>query len=361
MLLKAGTRTLQFLDPQYLPAEVLRRYPKLSLDDPFPLTETARTGNPIWIETFDEYITRYPNMEDVLRNITGSQASATVPLIVDGRRIGAMGISFPHSRQFSQADRRFLLTLADHCAQALERARLYDAEHAARMEAEAANALKLRFLAIISHELRTPLTSIKGFTSTLLAEDVRFSEEDQRKFLSIIEAEADRLYALIVQLLNMSQIQAGALQIERVPCTLGELMAMARPQLEALSVHHALKIDIDAQDTLLFIDAARIVQVLSNLVQNATKYAPPGTAITASARRVDHAITFSVRDDGPGILPADRQRIFEPFHQLKGGKQGVGLGLAICKGLVEAHGGRIWVEETASPGALISFALPTDL
>jgi PAS domain S-box-containing protein len=242
-----------------------------------------------------------------------------------------------------------------------ELADLLRREQDARAEAEEANALKLKFLAMISHELRTPLTSIKGFVSSLLATDVMWSAEQQRDFLQTAEGETDKLTDLVEHLLDLSRMHAGTLRILPEPQPLVSIVNTARAQLQMLTARHELVLALNGGLPDVLADGQRIAQVIVNLVDNAVKYSPPHTRITLGASPTAEGIQISVSDEGEGIAPDDRQLVFETFHQVtrKSRQKGAGLGLAICKGLVEAHGGRIWIEERDGPGTTICFTLPT--
>jgi len=275
--------------------------------------------------------------------------------------IGGLSISFDFYRPFNQEEQNFLLTLAHQCALALERARLYDAERKARQAAQRANDLKTQFLGMISHKLRTPLTSIKGFASTLLAQDVAFSPSEQHDFIRVLDEEADKLAELVDQLLDLTSLQAGTLSMQAEPQPFDTILSAAHHQLTAFTAHHHFSIDLSPSLPAVLADTYRIAQVVSNLVHNAAKFSPAGTVITLSARPVDTMLEIRVSDQGTGISAEDRLTVFEAFRQLNtrtGERRGAGLGLSICKALVEAHGGHIWVEDQLSPGTTIAFTLP---
>ncbi|MBI5564640.1 MAG: GAF domain-containing protein [Chloroflexi bacterium] len=284
------------------------------------------------------------------------------PLIAGGQWYGVLSLHFNARHALAVEDVRHLRGLVDQTAIAVDNIRLLTAEAKARREAEQANDLKLKFLAMISHELRTPLTSIKGFATTLLADDVQWPPASQRDFLQTISEEADKLGDLIEQLLDLSRLEAGMLRIRPRPQSIDYILSTAMAQLLTVSAQHELSLVIPDDLPRVYVDADRIAQVLTNLVGNAVKYSPPQTTITVSATQIDNAIQFDVADQGPGIPGSDRSRIFEPFQQLDSHiinrTEGAGLGLAICRGLVEAHGGRIWVQDRSGPGTIISFALP---
>lgn len=233
-----------------------------------------------------------------------------------------------------------------------------------RKKAEEANELKSRFLAMISHELRTPLTSIKGFATTLLADEAGFTREEEHEFIGIISEEADKLTALIEQLLILTRLQAGNFKLKNEVLSIQQLLDVVRPKLDELCAKHKLSIHLPETPINLQVDKQRIATVLSNLIHNACKYSPFDTPITVNVHVCDGMAQFDITDKGRGIKPEDREIVFEAFYQVTkrpwGELHGAGLGLAICQGLVKAHGGRIWVQaqEPDSKGTTISFSLP---
>ncbi|MHB8629922.1 MAG: PAS domain-containing sensor histidine kinase [Aggregatilineales bacterium] len=232
----------------------------------------------------------------------------------------------------------------------------------ARVEADRANRSRLQFTAIIAHELRTPLTSILGFANTLLAEDVQWSEAEQHNFVEIIEDEARNLQELINQLLDLARLDSGSFPIEKKPTALQDVLASVVAERAVIAPSHELVINVPPDLPLVLIDDRRIEQVLSNLIDNAAKYSPAHTTITVSAFAEDTALRVEVTDEGLGIPPEERDKVFAPFHRINhtgsSNMGGAGLGLAICKGVVEAHGGRISIQDHPGPGTTFSFTLP---
>jgi len=215
-------------------------------------------------------------------------------------------------------------------------------------------------LANVSHELRTPLASIKGFTSTLLRTDVKWGKEEQRDFLQTIDHETNRLIHLINDLLDMSRIEAGGLKLDKRDYQISEVMDSISDRLAILTERHRLKVIVPPELPPVFVD--QIGQVLTNLVENATKYSPEGSEITTEAQLAGEQINVSVTDSGQGIAPELLGKVFDRFYQAEsivaGKKSGTGLGLSICKGIIESHGGRIWVESQPGEGSKFSFSLP---
>jgi K+-sensing histidine kinase KdpD len=215
---------------------------------------------------------------------------------------------------------------------------------------------------VVNHELRTPLTSIKGFATTLLADDVVWSRENQIDFIQTINEEADKLSNLIEQMLDLSKMNASKTIAECVEQPLDAVLAPIMAQLHALTGRHTLVIDIPETLPPVMADTQRCGQVLVNLVENATKYSPLKTQITISARVDGDFMKISVADQGPGIASQDMKKVFQPFYRSEDPKtsksKGAGLGMYICQRLVEAQGGRIWIQEHEGPGAIIAFTLP---
>ncbi len=220
--------------------------------------------------------------------------------------------------------------------------------------------MKSSLISTVSHELRTPLASIKGYVTTLLAEDVVWDSLAQREFLGIISDETDRLSKLVNDLLDMSRIESGNLDVNRAECSLGDLVQRAALRAHPSPVDR-LVVDLPPHLPQLYVDPQRIEAVLRNLIENAAKYGGDGTPIAISAEVDGQNMVVRVRDEGPGIPPEYSERIFESFYRLENGlnrlSPGAGLGLAICQGFVSAHGGEIWLEPQPK-GACIAFSLP---
>jgi len=220
--------------------------------------------------------------------------------------------------------------------------------------------MKSSLVSTVSHELRTPLAAIKGYVSTLLADDVEWDQASQREFLSIISDESDRLTSLVNNLLDLSRIEAGSLMLSRDECILDESIQRAA-RLAQLQPGNRLEVQIEADLPTLYADRPRLETILRNLIENSVKYAGEHATIRVGASRQGEQIVFRVSDDGPGIPEEESQRIFESFYQVNASlariSSGAGLGLAICQGLVRAHGGEIWVEKQ-NQGACIAFSMP---
>ncbi len=273
------------------------------------------------------------------------QTLVIFPLVASSKWRGCLVVYYNTDHYFDHIELRQLKVLLDQAAITLYNLRLLEVEEESRHEAERANEIKTEFLAMISHELRTPLTSIIGFTTTLLAEDVAWDPDEQSDFIRTIQHEANRLQELIDHLLDLSSLEAGMLPIELELHSLHEIIDDALPQFHILTGGKTLTMNLPDNLPPVYVDAKRIAQVLVNLVRNASTYAPEETEINISASVRGGFVQINVTDQGPGIPPVDHKRVFMAFRRGTNVEnksvQGAGLGLAICKGLVEAHGGRI--------------------
>ncbi len=289
-------------------------------------------------------------------------ALTILPLYASGDWLGVLIVYFEQRKQLSQIEHLHLKVLINQVTITLHNLRLLAEEEKSRHLAERANDIKTEFLAMISHELRTPLTSIIGFTTTLLAEDVSWTQEDQHDFIMTIQQEADRLQDLIDHLLDLSRLEAGMLPIRLKPGSFSEIIDDAYPQLQTLTHNHKLIMQMPDKLPLVNVDTQRIAQVLVNLVKNAATFAAEGTEIEITSLVRGDYLHITVSDQGPGIPLKERKNIFKAFSRGLDSEssfpKGAGLGLAICKGLVEAHGGRIWIKNKKTPGTIISFTLP---
>ena len=222
--------------------------------------------------------------------------------------------------------------------------------------------MKSGLISTVSHELRTPLASIKGYTTTLLAEDVSWDSQAQREFLQVILAETDRLTELVSDLLDMSRIEAGTLAINRKVCILADLIEQAAGRAQP-APGERLEVELPPDLPAFLADPRRLEAVLRNLIENAAKYSDAPLPIRVSAQLVDGQVIVRVEDRGPGIPAEHSRRIFESFYRVENGltrrAPGAGVGLAIAQGFVRAHGGTIWVEPQPV-GACIAFSIPLD-
>ncbi|MBK9747225.1 MAG: GAF domain-containing protein [Chloroflexi bacterium] len=361
-LLNADKTYLEWVGQPKLPPDTLTRFPRLYLTMVNPGTDAVRRQQPIWVQNLQEFAEQYPGFIDAQRAASGMQAGAYLPLKTESGTMGMMGLGFDHPHPFAPEERRLLLTIAGQCAQALDRARAYEAERAARLKAEESDRLKTQFLAMVSHELRTPLTSILGFSSTLLAHET-LEVELQQRFMGIIDEEAQRMKVLVDQLIDLSRLQGGVLELTLEAVQLAELVAGIEAQLRMIALTHDLRLSVSQDLPAVRADRLQVEQVLFNLVSNAAIHAPDSTPISIDVRAAarEDGVQVEVCDEGTGIPEAMWDEVFLPFKQLPQkrhtARKGLGLGLTICRALVEAHGGKIWIESNQPQGTRIVFTL----
>ena len=327
------------------------------------------------------------------------------PLVTKGRTVGILAVDNRLSgREVERGMGPLLFTVGNLLAAAIENARLYaelearvavrtaqlaeatEEAHAARATAEAASATKSQFLANVSHELRTPLTSVVGFTKivrkrlddivlpALAASGSAAGSPPDPKLdravrqigenLAIMVAEGDRLTAMINDVLDLEKIEAGRMEFRREPVRIEEVVGQATAAVAALFETTGLDLrrEIAADLPVVIGDHHRLIQVVINLLSNAVKFTPSGSVSVGASRAASGGVVVSVADTGTGIPPEDQERVFEQFAQsgdtLTDKPRGTGLGLPICRQIVEAHGGHLWLESEIGAGSTFSFSLP---
>jgi two-component system phosphate regulon sensor histidine kinase PhoR len=227
---------------------------------------------------------------------------------------------------------------------------------------EAAENTRREFIANVSHELRTPLTSIQGYVETLI-EELEPGQETSREFLGIVLKNATRMNRITEDLLSLASLESPDHKLALRPMQAGALLQEGIDSLRGVAADSGVKLEsVGALDVLVLADSDAMNQVFGNLIENALKYAKAGKRVRVGARLLESEVEFTVRDFGPGIASEHLDRIFERFYRVDKARSreagGTGLGLAIVKHIVEAHGGRIWVESELGKGATFHFTLP---
>ena len=327
--------------------------PKLMLGEGAGPTSERRGTPGRWIRVLPPHLPGQPGQaSDRLRE---------VPVRLGDGMVGS--ISLVRRREaapFTAADDRLLSAVGNQLAIAIERTRLR--EEAAEAEIlRRTDELKTALLNTVSHDLRTPLSSIIASASSLLQQDVQWTEDERRDFARAIEEEGERLNRLVGNLLDLSRIQAGSLAPQRGWYDLSALVDDVLGRLRFVASRHRLVVSLEEDLPPVFLDYILIDEVLANLIENAVKYTPPGSEIAIRATRDNDEVRVEVADTGPGFPPEALPRLFEPFYRVQREGQvarGTGLGLAVAKGLVEAHGGRIWADNRETGGARLVFTLP---
>jgi len=222
--------------------------------------------------------------------------------------------------------------------------------------------LRTELLANVSHGLRTPLTTIKGYSTLLLDYDTRLRRDEKRHYLESIDKATNRLVRLIDQLIDLSRLEAGLMEMEKAPKSISKLLREAAAEARIRTPQRQLVLNLPKRLPRVNIDARQIREVLDNLIDNAIKYSGEETEVVVSAQQTRRKLLISVADQGVGISADELERVFNRMYRVKqrlsDDPGGMGLGLAISKGLVEAHGGRIWVESEEGKGSTFSFSLP---
>jgi two-component system sensor histidine kinase KdpD len=289
---------------------------------------------------------------------------AFLPLRVGERRFGVLRVARSRSvGRLSTEEERLVASAAAQIGLMLERARLRD--EATRAEAlRQSDELKSALLSSVSHDLRTPLASIKALAGSLLQADVDWTDEEWRAFVGTIERESDRLNRIVDNLLDLSRIEAGTLHPRKELYALGALVDDVLVRLAGQTADHRVTVDVPDDLPPVPLDRVQVDQVLTNLVENAVRHTPVGTRIRVSAMQVGDAVRVTVEDEGVGIPPAALPRVFDKFYRGDRGadarRRGTGLGLAVVRGLVEAHGGRVWAESNPGRGAAFHVVLPLE-
>jgi len=230
------------------------------------------------------------------------------------------------------------------------------------IEYEELSKMKGDLLATVSHELRTPLATIKGYSTMILDYHSRLGSDETMDYLKSIDNSADRLTKLVDNLLDTSRMEAGLLNLEKSPSNISQLIQRVAAEASIRAGHHKIITQLNNRLPRVNIDVKRIRQVLDNLIDNAIKYSPQGTKVLISAEKNNRELFVSINDQGTGIPAEELTNIFDRMYRieqrLSSGVDGMGLGLYICQGLVEAHGGRIWAESTVGQGSTLQFTLP---
>jgi signal transduction histidine kinase/CheY-like chemotaxis protein len=317
------------------PPESAAAWRRVPLSADVPLCEAARAGTPIFLESLRAWTEQYTGLRPTDQS---NRAWACLPMIAHGRPLGAFGLAFPEERTFPPDERAFMVTVARLCAQALERARLYEA-------AEVRNRENEQFLAVLSHELRTPLTAILGWIQILRSKP--FDAALLERALKVMDRNARSEVRLIDDILDVSRMVANKLPLSMRAADLNAIAQAAAdvvvPEAEAKAV--AVEIALDPAPLLVLADVVRLQQVIGNLLSNAVRFTPKGGKVRVETVRVGDQARVLVRDNGQGIDPDLLPHVFERFRQGDSSTTrahgGLGLGLTIARHLVEQHGGTL--------------------
>ncbi len=308
----------------------------------------------------------YPNWEHAVKESLprGVQGVMAVPLVVRGRAVGVLTVSFNKLRAFAPEDLRLLGLFATQVAPAMEAARLHDQVLRISDELKHASEAKSKFLASMSHELRTPLNAILGF-SELLMDDTSgvYDSQKRMQFLEQIHRGGKHLLALINDVLDLSKIEAGQMELMPITFNIAEAVNAAVESVRPIADQKSIRLVVDVEGLSDFnADPDKFRQILLNLLSNAIKFTADGGRVSVSAEQRRREVVVGVADTGIGISQEDQAKLFMEFQQVgdrrRSGQQGTGLGLALVKRLAELHGGTAWVESEVGKGSrfYVSFA-----
>ena len=337
---------------------------------PVPVSEETGSGTAI----LRREVVRFPDVEagagvpEATRracSAIGIKSIVFAPMIWDGKGIGAISIGRDYAGQFSEKDVALLRTFADQAVIAIQNARLFHEIQDKSRQLEIANQHKSEFLANMSHELRTPLNAIIGFSEVLLERlfgDVNAKQDD---YLKDIHSSGRHLLNLINDILDLSKVEAGRMELDLstfdLPSAISNAMTLIRERAQRHDI--TLHVNVDPQLGSIVADERKLKQILLNLLSNAVKFTPDGGRIEVRARLADGDIEIAVEDTGIGIAPADQAAVFEEFRQVgrqyTSKQEGTGLGLALTRRFVELHGGVIRVDSEPGKGSTFTFTLPT--
>lgn len=339
--------------------------PKLPLDGPGITIRSIREGRTIYVPDV--------NVDpDFVKGDIEAKSELVAPFRLRGRIIGVLNLESLLRDGFSAEDIKLAEALASHISATLDRIRLGEEqresmakalkEEAAAQRARETERMKTRFLSAATHEIRTPLTSINGYTNLIQEALAAGNLAKVNTYFGVVRRNAERLTRLTDELLDTQRLEERQMTLSRAPIRthdlLGDVVREVTPFLSGRG--QTLEVE-DRFDEVVEVDADRMHQVISNLLNNASKFSPSGAKVWLRAEQRGSELLVSVRDEGLGISEEDKPKLFRPFPGIKveGNREGTGLGLSICRGIVELHGGRIWVEsEGKGRGSVFSFAIP---
>jgi signal transduction histidine kinase len=294
----------------------------------------------------------------------GYRTVLAVPLIRDDRPIGSIVIRRMEVQPFADDQIELLETFARQAVIAIDNVRLFNEIRDKSHQLEVASRHKSEFLANMSHELRTPLNAIIGFTDVMLQEMFGALNAKQKEYLEDVRGSGTHLLTLINDILDLSKIEAGRVELELGEFSFAEAIENALTLVRERAARHGITLAADVSPDVGHVtaDERKVKQIVVNLLSNAVKFTPEGGWVGITARCHDDHVEVAVRDTGIGIAPEDQDRVFEEFQQVgkdpDRSREGTGLGLTLAKRFVELHGGRIWVQSEVGKGSTFTFTIP---
>jgi signal transduction histidine kinase len=328
------------------------------------VARAIRTNSVVLIDDLETALAFEVSRETLANlRVRGSRSLLAVPMSRQHQVIGSIALAHGHVGAFSEAHVELLRTFADQAVIAIENVRLFKELEAANRDLAAASQHKSEFLANMSHELRTPLNAIIGFSEVLSERMFGELNEKQDEYLKDINASGTHLLSLINDILDLSKIEAGRMELELTDFHLPTALDSALTFVRERAARRGIVLHMHVDNTLgqIQADERKIRQVVLNLLSNAIKFTPGGGRIEVAAVPRDNSVEVSVSDTGVGIAPEDQEAVFEEFRQVGTADkkvEGTGLGLTLCRKFVELHGGRIWVKSEVGAGSTFTFTIP---
>jgi K+-sensing histidine kinase KdpD len=307
-----------------------------------------------------------PENRDAMARASGTNklpiCTLAAPILVRDQKYGVLVVeTISGPAVFSEDDLPFLQTIADLIALAIDRDRL-SAQAEAIRATRRTEQMRSEVLAALSHELRMPLTAIQGYASALLLNEIEWSDEKRQDFLARIETESQNMESLLRDILDSSMVNIDQLAIERQPLRIPVVTSDVASEVQRHTNLHNVIVDFPVDFPILEADPRWIKQLLRNLLDNAVKYSPEGGLIVVRGEARLNNVLISIADQGIGISPEDQSLLFERYFRIRSSSNlhipGTGIGLPISRAIVEAHGGRIWIESKQGEGTTIYFTLP---
>jgi len=319
------------------------------------------TGQPRIINNLEQYLVEHPDSDSTQRMVKeGIHSSLTCPLKANGKPIGFLFFSSKKPDTYAKIHEDLFVEIASQLSTIVEKSRYLQ-------QLIELNELKNRFLGMAAHDLRNPLSTIKGYIELFLTDVLGELSSDQREVLNDMNQASDTMLGLINDLLDVTAIETGNLQLNRQPVKIDELFQNVQSSLRILANAKSIevKLNLPISIPIIYIDQSRMKQVLTNLITNAIKYSFSHTIVLLSVRVFDKEIWISVKDQGQGIPVNEMNRLFKDFSRTSvkptAGEKSIGLGLAITRRIIEAHGGIIWVDSEIGKGSTFTFSIPISI
>jgi K+-sensing histidine kinase KdpD len=332
----------------------------IPLDSEGPLMEAVRMREPVWLESRERYRERFPQAYTRIQSDTAATAFLALPLVHGEEIVGGMMLGFAGAEALGATDQTFARLLAQSVGDALARARTLERERDGRRAAETMARAREEVLGIVAHDLRNPISLIDA--SLQMLSEPNITPADREKFLAASTRTVKQMNRLVGDLLDSIRLETGHLSLETEVLSVPRVLEEAADSVRHLAEQRRIALEVHSPETPLQVraDRLRLMQVFNNLLGNAIKFTPPSGRVELRSWKgtEDGDVVFEVADSGPGVSPENRAHLFDRFWQARrSDNRGVGLGLAITKGIVEAHGGHIWVDSEPGKGSRFRFTL----